>query len=575
MQPAVPPTWDESTHQRRVLALLMVYRWLSLAPPLILLVTGAWQPRLIAALLAALLSNLLVTLIPTQLNQWVRRRPVLLAADLTLGAALLALTGGWRSPYYLFVLSPLLASGLFFQLRGALTAAAAFTPLYFAAVAFDATPPDGLALTLAVVGFFLVAGLLGYAGTLLARTRQARDDLERAHRELEIIHDLTISLQNAPDVGEVQERVLEAVTRDLGFRRAIVALMDQPHLILTHWRDRVLPEPAGSAEARGPMSFATRLPVEPGDSFLSEALLTNQMRTLAAGAPLTVNKSLDQALDLRGEVLVAPMALREHPIGVLLVETEGAAATPANLASLQAVARQAAVAVGTTMLCIDRAQRLAVQGERIRFARDIHDTVAQSLFGIAYALDGLGKLLPAQPEVVKTELDQIRQVAERTRIEVRQSILDIWPSALTASVFESDLRRFASQFCRPEELQLDVSVDGDFTALSPRRQRGLYRVAQEALTNVMKHAGARYAGVRLEVNGDRARLTVRDDGRGFEPAATLARERDREHFGLKGMQERIAALGGSCDVASRPGQGTVVTVSVPVIPQAVEVDDED
>jgi signal transduction histidine kinase len=153
--------------------------------------------------------------------------------------------------------------------------------------------------------------------------------------------------------------------------------------------------------------------------------------------------------------------------------------------------------------------------------------------------------------------------------------MDIWPSALTASVFESDLRRFAGQFCRPDELQLDVAVDGDFTALSPRRQRGLYRVAQEALTNVVKHAGARHAGVRLEVKGDRALLTVQDDGRGFEPAAALARERDREHFGLKGMQDRITALGGSCDFASRAGQGTVVTVSVPVIPQAVEFDDED
>ncbi|MBI3363094.1 MAG: sensor histidine kinase, partial [Chloroflexi bacterium] len=251
----------------------------------------------------------------------------------------------------------------------------------------------------------------------------------------------------------------------------------------------------------------------------------------------------------------------------------GEATAAANLASLRAIASQAAVALGTTMLCIDRAQRLAVQEERIRFAREIHDTVSQSLFGIAYALDGLAKLLPGQPDTVKAELEQIKQVAEDTRAQVRQSILDIWPSALTADVFQSDLRRFVGQFCRPEQIQLDIGVSGDFAALSPRRQRALYRVAQEALTNVVKHSGAQHAEVRLEVNGGRALLTVRDDGRGFDPAAALARERDREHFGLKGIQERIGALGGACEFTSQPGRGAAVSATVPIIPQAVEEDE--
>jgi signal transduction histidine kinase len=214
-----------------------------------------------------------------------------------------------------------------------------------------------------------------------------------------------------------------------------------------------------------------------------------------------------------------------------------------------------------------------VQEERIRFAREIHDTVSQSLFGIAYALDGLARLLPDQPEVVKIELDQLRQAAEQTRTQVRQSILDIWPSALTADVFQSDLRRFVGQLCHPGELDLSISVEGNFAALSPRRQRGLYRVAQEALANVAKHAGARHADVRLEVNGGSARLTVRDDGRGFDPAQALARERDREHFGLRGIQERVAALGGTCEFNSRPGQGALVQIAVPTVPQSAEADE--
>jgi len=575
---SVPPNpshvWDEIAHLRRVFGPLVLYRWLSLLPPLIFLFSSESPSREFGALLAAAFSNLLITLTSTQLNRLLRRWPALIAVDLVFGATLLALTGGWRSPYYLFALSPLLASAFFFQHRGALIAAGAFVPMYaiavWVAVMIGSSPPDGLALSLAVVGLFLVAGIFGYAATLLARVREAHADLGRAHRELEIIHDLTISLQNAPEVREVQERVLDAVTHDLGFRRAMVGLMDQPRMILTHWREETREAPGLSADGRGRAEIIARRPIESGGGLLADVLLHNEMRVLSAGERLTHDPAFDTMLNLRGSVLVAPMTLREHPIGVLLVETDGAAATPANLASLRAIAGQAAVALGTTMLCIDRAQRLAVQEERIRFAREIHDTLSQSLFGIVYALDGLGKLLPGQPEVVKAELEQIKQVTEDTRAQVRQSILDLWPSALTAEVFQSDLRRFVGQFCRQDELQLDIRVRGDFAALSPRRQRGLYRAAQEALTNVVKHAGAQHAEVRLEVDGGRAFLSVRDDGRGFDPAAALARERDREHFGLKGIQERISALGGTCAFESQPGNGAAVVVSIPVVPPAAE-----
>ncbi len=575
MRPGLPVAWDETAHLRRVFRLLVLYRWLSLAPPLVFLLGGAITPVAAAALAAAILSNLLISLTPDRLNQVLQRAPALLGVDLLFSAGLLALTGGWRSPYHLFTLSPILAAAFFFGARGALLSAGAFAPLsglaMAGAVALGGPPPDGLALALAFASYFLVAGMVGYAADLLARARGAHGDLARAHRELEIIHDLTISLQNAPDVSDVQDRVLEAVTRDLGFRRAIVGLMDQPYMVLTFWRESA---PAAGDDDR-PSIFAARLPVEPGGGFLAGAILSNRLRTLPAGASLTGDPAFDRALDLRGEAFVAPMTLREHPVGVLLVETDRAAGGPAtpDMKSLQAIAAQAAVALGTTMLCIDRAQRLAVQEERMRFAREMHDTISQSLFGIAFSLDGLGKLLPAQPDRVKAELEQVRQAAEQTRAEIRQSILDIWPSALTADVFANDLRRFVSQMCRPGELQLEVCVEGDFAALSPRRQRGLYRVAQEALTNVVKHASAGHAAVRLEVNGGQAVLRVDDDGRGFDPAQALARERDREHFGLKGMRERIEALSGVCKFFSQTGHGSTVIATVPLLPQAAEADE--
>ncbi len=567
MNAALSTSWDKSAHLRRIFNLLILYRWLSLIPALIFL----WLNLAVGnglllggLLLAATGSTLLITLRAEWLNRLLRRWPPMLTLDLAFCAALIALSGGLHSPYYLYSLSPLLAAAFFFQVRGALLAATGFVPLFIVAIVLADGAFDWITLVAQIVGFYLIGGVIGYQPTLLARLSRARDDLERAHRDLNVIHELTLSLQSAADVNEVEERVLEAVTGDLGFPRAIVALVDQNERVITSWLGKARD---GSVLFAGGLPHPARLPLAPEGGVIAQCLLDGHARLPAKD--LRTSDGLVNAQLGTLPYHVFPMLLREHPVGVLLVDaSDGEDA--ARLRSLQSIASQAAVAVGTTLLCIDRAQRLAVHEERIRFAREIHDTLSQSLFGIVYALDGLGKLLPGQPEVVKAELEQIKQVAEDTRAQVRQSILDMWPSALTAEVFQRDLRRFVGQFCRQDELQLDIRVRGDFAALSPRRQRGLYRTAQEALTNVVKHAGAQHAEVRLEVDGGRAFLSVRDDGRGFDPAAALARERDREHFGLKGIQERISALGGTCAFESKLGSGTTVVVDIPLAPDSVD-----
>jgi signal transduction histidine kinase len=216
------------------------------------------------------------------------------------------------------------------------------------------------------------------------------------------------------------------------------------------------------------------------------------------------------------------------------------------------------------MLCIDRAQRLAVQDERLRIAQDIHDTTSQTLFGLHYALDACAKLLPDRPAQVKTELEGLSRVAETARGELRQSILNLWPSEMTAERFSADLLQYVQDYCRAGGLTLDVSVRGDFERLAAGVRRGLYRIAQEAVVNIARHAAASHASICLEVRPAEAALAVRDDGRGFDPATALARERSREHFGLRSIQERAAALGGQAEFLSQPNGGTTVLVTLPV-----------
>ena len=390
--------------------------------------------------------------------------------------------------------------------------------------------------------------------------KQPEDDLKQAQRDLHVIHELTLSVQGAADVNEVEQRVLDAVTGDLGFERAVVALVDQEKGVVTAWLGKARD---GSNMLAGGLPHPARLPLADGDSAVARALLDGKTR-LEVAAPCTNHPYLDAHLKME-QVHVFPMVLRENPVGVMLVQADASASETGRLHSLETIASQAAVAVGTTLLCIDRARRLAVQNERIRIARDIHDTVTQSLFGMVYSLEACSRLLPSDPERVREELAELKQLAQSARKQLRESIMDLWPSEITNAKFERDLLRYKEEHCQGgEQLALSVEVAGALDRLQPRLRRSLYRIAQEALANTTRHASAAVASVMLRVGDGNVQLTVQDDGHGFEPEVVLARERDREHFGLRGMMERAESFGGTCRFISQPGVGAKVRVSIPV-----------
>ena len=177
---------------------------------------------------------------------------------------LLAFTGGAASPYILFALSPLLAGAFFFQLRGALAAAAVFTPLYFLALGLaqdHGIPPAPALVILQLAGIWLVTLLFSFPALLLDQLRHAHDELGAArddlahqnqelsttHRQLKIVHDLTLLLQAAPDILSVQERVLAVVTSELGFPRAVLGLVDPSLGLVGGWR--MSPPGAGKTPA--------------------------------------------------------------------------------------------------------------------------------------------------------------------------------------------------------------------------------------------------------------------------------------------------------------------------------------
>ena len=567
-------------HSGRIFPFLVAFRWASLIPvlPILLKGNGIESSPFISPLwifLIVILANTVISIFNRPLNRLVTERPLVMGIDLFFCASVLAVSGGSQSPYYLYAPSPLLAGAFFFQMYGALGTAASFTPLYLAADFItrrlnNLGPSESVTLITQLAGIWLIPTLFAYPAVLLKEINRASDELSAArdelsekhenlaiaHRQLRVIHDLTVLLQAAPDLISVQQRVLGAVTTGLGFHRAVVGVVDPAHEEIGGW----MLHPVNSS-----FPSIDPLPLRSESGEIFKALLDRKSFTTGGdGETLIVHPALNSWLKTC-QWYVYPLSLREHAVGILMVElNKGEELTRQREEAITMVANQAALALGTTILCIDRARRLAVETERNRIARDIHDTVAQSLFGIVYSLDACITMLPEKAGDVKKELIELRSLANSAHDEVRRSIFDLWPSALTIELFMADLTNYVSSCCRPRPFSIVFNNNGDFNSLSSGMRRTVYRMAQEALANSARHSGAPSARLCLTVTDDEVFLVVTDEGKGFEPSIALSRSLNREHFGLQGIQERARAMGGDCEIDSQPGAGARIMINLPV-----------
>jgi signal transduction histidine kinase len=206
------------------------------------------------------------------------------------------------------------------------------------------------------------------------------------------------------------------------------------------------------------------------------------------------------------------------------------------------------------------AERAAL--ERQRIARDLHDSVSQSLFSTTLRVRTAQRVLeregldPAGP--VGEELWEIGQLTRGALAEMRALIFELRPGALAEEGLVAALAKQASALSAREGLAVEVDGPAERLPLGPEVEEQLYRLGQEALANVVKHARASSTTVRIAAEDDTVSIEVRDDGRGFDPAAV-----GPGHFGLRSMRGRVADLEGLLEVASQPGRGTVLRVEVP------------
>ncbi|HHH41755.1 MAG TPA: hypothetical protein ENK56_07090 [Chloroflexi bacterium] len=274
-----------------------------------------------------------------------------------------------------------------------------------------------------------------------------------------------------------------------------------------------------------------------------------------------------QALE-GGEVLVGSgTGEADHRVAVPLVaegQVRGVLAlvgqqpfTSTQLSFLKAAAGMMALLIRNSQL-YGELERQAILEERSRLAREVHDGLAQSLGFLNFKVQQIERLLGrGHEEAARQALRELREVVQDLYGEVRLTIHDLRWSPDPDQGLVEHLQQYVEAFADRTGLEVSLAVEGE-PFLSPGAEVQLFRVAQEALVNVHRHARARRVWVRLRSNADEVTLEVEDDGVGLPAGASNG----GEHFGLRIMQERVEAMGGDLTLQSAPGRGTLLRVAV-------------
>ena len=348
-----------------------------------------------------------------------------------------------------------------------------------------------------------------------------------------VLHSICRQLQRLTDAGGVGIALLEEDPRFLEMRTVV-----------------------------GPSSDAlrgARIPTE--GSFAAEALRTNkpQRSDDAQNDPRGYRQSL--VLGNTRTILSVPMKTRQRTVGVLSVynkEGEGGFTDrDAELATF--FANQAAAAIENARL-YEQTREYAVVEERNRLARELHDSVTQSLFSVTLLSEAALNLLERDPAKARERLERANELAQGALAEMRALIFQLRPMALQEEGLLSALKKHLNALHSRDGQVVQLQVTGNARRVAAPVEDAAFRIIQESLNNVIKHANAPHAEVQLDFADDALRLATIDSGVGFDPAAPRA----QKTLGMSSMRERAESVGGALTVESAPNRGTRVSAELPL-----------
>jgi signal transduction histidine kinase len=375
-----------------------------------------------------------------------------------------------------------------------------------------------------------------------------------------VLYSAALALGRTRDATEVA-RVAIAETQRAANLEAVAL-----YILEAEGRALVLKEFAGTS--LGLRERMSRLPVPEGGP-LAGALHRGGVTTLAVSEHLS--PELRTALAEHGylQVTVAPVTGAARALGMLfLASREPMPLSPEESALVQAIGGLVGVALENAAL----RERLVAQQDQLRalaggilrareeearrIARELHDEAGQLLAALHITIDDLAEQVPAHD----TSFRRLREALDRVEAQLRRLARELRPTILDDLGLAPALEWLGQGLA--ERRDVTVTIDAPEGRLAPEIETALYRIVQEALTNAVRHAQPRRIAVEVREEGPRIRAVVRDDGQGFDVVAALARRGERG-LGLIGIRERAAALGGTVDIRSTPGQGTELCVVIP------------
>lgn len=323
------------------------------------------------------------------------------------------------------------------------------------------------------------------------------------------------------------------------------------------------PDTVWSARADGTMTYLSET-IERLSGWKAEELIGQHFRILVhPDSGNRVNEEWQRMVDSTTPDLVIRFHLRHRDGHPIPAETTGISeVVDGRVVGAHGAVRDISVRERLEVDLREQAAELAASQERANLARELHDSVTQALFSMGLTMRSLELLLDTNPDGARAKLAELRELQKDALAEMRTLIFELRPKSLEQDGLEQALRTHAASVQGRTGLSVTVEADtGLPERLPPEAEETLYRIGQEALHNVVKHANASSARILLARVGGEIRLSVTDDGIGFDPSRT-----PRGHLGLVGMRQRADRIGAEFQVTTRPGNGTVVSVTWQVPP---------
>lgn len=527
--------------------LIVILRWSTVGVGLLLMAStrDPLDPGNVFAALLLVGYSAFRTARPLHVRDTDRAAEIAVFGELALCVVALSTSGLWQSPFVLVPIPAVMLAGFGWGYREGIAAAA------IAAGSLTLADVITQEASTSVEGGVQAALMLGLCGCIGAFTRHLWID-EEARRRSD--RDQYARMITANDLLSALHEVVQTLPASLDLGEVVASTQRRFHEVFDYTSATMIVRDATSGMWRVELAEGVRL----GPAIDEQQLPAAAAYALTSPEPVVVRDlhldHLASFAPMARSMLAAPLVARNVVIGLVVIEHSDPGRYGDDDAQLLAEM------VGPLALAVDNAtwfarlRTLGAEAERARIARDLHDRLAQSLAYVAFELERIAATHGDDPEI-----EALHEVVRGVVGELRETLYQLRADVSDSMELEQVARNYLQRFQDRTGIACTLTARVKGRRLPIQVEQEIWRIMQEALTNVERHADARRVWVTWTIGSDRAWLEVRDDGRGFR-AGTVANER----YGLVGMRERAAAVGARLSLDSEPGFGTRILVELEV-----------